>query len=103
MLNYDLARKLNRSPEEVEKIEKQQAFRTLLGKQYKDGVISAGEYREEWEHNEYILQELWGFSLNPNYHMFWEMEGCTCPKYDNLDAYPYGYYVMNAECPIHGG
>lgn len=35
------------------------------------------------------------------YH-FWIRPKCTCPKLDNDDRYPYGYYVVNMTCPLHG-
>ena len=102
MINHDLARSHQLSPETIAKIEAMQDFRKTLGEQYKAGTISAGEYREDWEDNEYVLQELWGFPLDPNFHMFWEMEGCTCPNVDNRDTWGTPYHYYNYDCPIHG-
>ena len=51
---------------------------------------------------EFKLQRLWGFQENVNFHRFWELPYCKCPKLDNEDAWPYGYYYRNSECPIHG-
>lgn len=101
MINHDLARERNLDPETIQKIEEYQNFRTVLGEMYKAGKIGARVYREEWVSNEYKLQDLWGFERNPNFHKFWEMEGCTCPKLDNEDEYPYRNFV-NTSCPIHG-
>ena len=102
MVNYDLAKKRNISPEGVAAIEAMQEYRNTLGEQYKAGTITAEEYQEEWEENEYCLQATWGFSLDLNYHMFWEMEGCTCPKMDNRDSWGTMYHYYNMDCPIHG-
>ena len=60
-------------------------------------------YEDEWTANEFDLQDLWGFTPDPNYHMFWTMEGCTCPKMDNRDAWGTPYHVYSGSCPIHGG
>lgn len=51
---------------------------------------------------EYMLQKLWHFKKNKKFHRFWEMPGCKCPKMDNAEAWPTGYYVYNGNCPIHG-
>lgn len=48
------------------------------------------------------LQRLWGFEENLNYYKFWLVPYCHCPRIDNEDNYPYGYYVINCGCPIHG-
>ena len=47
------------------------------------------------------LQRLWGFPVDSNYYMFWNVPGCQCPKMDNYDAYPEGYYVRNLGCQVH--
>lgn len=51
---------------------------------------------------EFNLQETWGFPKNAKFHRFWETPKCTCPKMDNEDAYPTGYYVISGDCPLHG-
>jgi hypothetical protein len=102
MLNYDLARKRNLSPSIIVRIEQRQAYRQKLGEQYKARSISAEEYKEEWEDNEFILQELWGFPLDANYHMFWNMEGCICPRLDNRDSWGTMLHYYAVDCPLHG-
>ena len=52
--------------------------------------------------NELDLQDLWKFERNVDFHKFWEMPKCKCPRLDNIDAYPTGYYVKSGDCPIHG-
>lgn len=51
---------------------------------------------------EFKLQELWKFPKNYKFHRFWETPKCMCPKIDNEDAYPHGYYIISADCPLHG-
>ena len=59
-------------------------------------------YAKELEQLEFLLQDAWKFPRDANFHRFWEMPHCTCPKMDNEDAYPSGYYVKNLSCPVHG-
>lgn len=54
------------------------------------------------EQIEYKLQEVWGFDIDSKYHIFWEYPKCTCPKLDNRDRYPNGYYIIDVHCPLHG-
>jgi hypothetical protein len=51
---------------------------------------------------EYQLQDAWDFPRNEDYHCFWYLPHCSCPKLDNDDAYPSGWYVRSSDCPIHG-
>ena len=55
-----------------------------------------------WYELELALQDLWGFEYDPNRIKWWKYPRCTCPKLDNEDAYPAGYYITNDDCPIHG-
>lgn len=59
-------------------------------------------YAKDLEQLEFLLQDAWKFPRDVNYHRFWEMPHCTCPKMDNDDAYPSGYYVRSLCCPAHG-
>ena len=101
MINRELALERNLDNETIKRIEERQAFRKMLGELYTSGKLGARIYREEWTTNEYRLQDLWGFQRNSAYHRFWEMEGCSCPKMDNEDGYPFRF-VKNSGCPIHG-
>lgn len=47
------------------------------------------------------LQLLWGFKRDPLYHKFWNYPKCTCPKYDNIDSYPYMAFYSK-RCVLHG-
>lgn len=57
----------------------------------------------DWTTNQFSLQRAWGFEEDKNYHRFWDLPGCLCPKMDNNDNYPSGYYYVNFGCPLHGG
>lgn len=51
---------------------------------------------------EFELQDLWGFPRDVNFHKFWNRPKCLCPKIDNDDRYPTGYYIIAGKCPLHG-
>ena len=102
MINYDLARQRNLNAETIAKIETLQSHRDNLATEYKAGHIGPRLYKDAWTANEFALQKLWGFSEDYKFHRFWDMEGCKCPKMDNDDSYPTGYYVTIEDCPLHG-
>ncbi|UOF80632.1 hypothetical protein [Caudoviricetes sp.] len=56
----------------------------------------------EWHNIQFALQKAWGFPEDKKYHRWWYLPQCTCPKLDNDDAYPTGYYTVSANCPVHG-
>ncbi len=51
---------------------------------------------------EFELQRLWKFTEDVKFHRFWEVPKCVCPKLDNNDNYPTGYYMVSTTCPLHG-
>lgn len=50
---------------------------------------------------EFLLQDAWGFPRNENWHRHWEVPHCTCPRMDNMDAYPHRGYI-SGNCVVHG-
>ena len=51
---------------------------------------------------EYLLQELWGFPQDADYHRYWkEVKDCCCPKLDNEDALYFGRRIYSGDCPWH--
>lgn len=51
---------------------------------------------------EFDLQKAWSFPQDINYHKFWNIPNCKCPKIDNEDVYPSGYYARSGNCVLHG-
>ena len=51
---------------------------------------------------EFIQQDLWKFDRNANFHNWFEVPGCKCPKMDNRERKGTEYGIINTECPIHG-
>lgn len=50
---------------------------------------------------EYLQQEIWGLPLNPDFHMFWIVPHCTCPKDENEHLWGYPVHVIAPDCPVH--
>lgn len=51
---------------------------------------------------DFKLQKLWGFPYNANFHRFWLLPGCECPKVDNEERYGTKHFIFVDNCPIHG-
>lgn len=59
-------------------------------------------YAEDLTQIEYKLQRCYGFDEKIDFHRFWETPKCICSKMDNMEAYPYGHYIRNERCMLHG-
>jgi hypothetical protein len=57
----------------------------------------------EWKRLQFELQRVWGFDQNANFHYWWTVPKCKCPKMDNQDSYGTDYGIVSGACPIHGG
>lgn len=60
------------------------------------------ELAEQVTFLEFKLQSLWRFEQNANYHEWYLVPHCTCPKLDNEDYRGTTMRIKNADCPIHG-
>lgn len=60
------------------------------------------ELRDEITEIDFQLQDLWKFGRNINYHRFFELPHCTCPRFDNLERIGLAEKIVDADCPIHG-
>ena len=68
-----------------------------------DGSVDMEGLAEAWTKYQFDLQKAWGFSEDRNFHRFWDIPACSCPKLDNNDNWPYGMYVKSGDCKVHGG
>ena len=58
-------------------------------------------FAEQFENLEYEQQKLWGLKPDRNWHRWWEVPKCACPKMDNRDNYPSKYRIIAGHCPVH--
>lgn len=60
------------------------------------------ELLKEYTAGEFAMQRLWGFPEDANYHRFWDIPACTCPRMDNNERVGTPYHITSSECPLHG-
>lgn len=51
---------------------------------------------------EFEMQKNWHFDLNKDFHEWYLVPNCTCPRMDNEDRRGTPYRVVDAKCPVHG-
>lgn len=101
-LNASIIARKNLTNGDVEKIKKLHIFKHILfEKMLECPEEELAPYNEYVVACEYALQRAWGFPEDENYHRFWNTPRCECPKIDNEDAYPTGYYAHMVGCPVH--
>jgi len=105
MINLELAEQRGLDQEDIEDIEFLHNYRkcifALSEECTRDGLQK--ELYKEWVEVEKELQRLWRFyPVDENYIQYWNFPACSCPKMDNNEAYPSGYYVYSGGCIIHG-
>jgi len=106
MINMTLAKRLGLSVESINKIEELQSVRHQILKFAQDSADKSDHFKlrtmyEFWLRNERALQSLWGFEINDRFIKHWNFPGCSCPKMDNDENYPSGYYIRDKGCPVH--
>lgn len=106
MINLRLARERNLSVDDILSIERLHAFRDsihnslegLHATKQRELVYDVGQLLFKIEGS---LQALWKFDYNINFYKFWNVPMCKCPKCDNEDAFPIGYYRVSHDCWLH--
>lgn len=51
---------------------------------------------------EFAMQKAWHFTQDANFHEWYRVPKCLCPKMDNVDARGTSFRVTTQNCPIHG-
>ena len=87
--------------EEIKKLhlEKNKVFSKMKKSRKKETLKKLAE---EVGQIEFKLQAAWNFPLDKNYHRWFEVPKCTCPKMDNIDMLGTKYRIIAEDCPIHG-
>ena len=109
MINPHLVEEQELTDEDIEEIRAFWNIRHSIEKdmesldpQHKGNKVELKKLLKVWTENEFNLQEAWKFDKNADYHKWWHLPHCTCPKMDNDDNYPTGLYYMMGDCPYHG-
>jgi hypothetical protein len=92
------------SEEAIKKIEElyseeQIILKNMIKEEDRDKLLMLAD---DWHSIQFKLQKQWGFKQDINYHKWWNLPKCRCPKMDNDDAWPTGHYVRIEDCPLHG-
>lgn len=104
MINQNLVNRQKVSAEDVKKIVKLQTIR-----KYFYDFIELSNDKEEIRRLdkiitqiEFQLQKLWGFPQNRNFHRWFDVPKCSCPKWDNADSLGSDFRIINPNCILHG-
>ena len=60
------------------------------------------EYAHEIECIEFEMQKAWHFTQDRNFHEWYKVPKCTCPKMDNADNRGSNRRIIVMDCPVHG-
>lgn len=103
VLNPRLVASQQLTPEAIAKIEALHEVRHKLIKRMKLAKKPETLKTLAWRvtETEYALQTAWGFPTDSAYHRYWELPGCSCPRLDNADDWPYRQHYSQT-CLIHG-
>jgi hypothetical protein len=66
-----------------------------------DDVEDLKMYAEQFEALEYEQQRIWGFPQDRNFHRWFDVPKCRCPKMDNAENIGTKYRIIAGHCPIH--
>ena len=102
-INWSLAKERGLSDDQIDDLRKVYIELWSLAtrpKMYsKNGADAVGQMHSL----EYILQMMWGFGRDVNYHRYhFDIKGCTCPYLDNMELIGVDMMIVSANCPFHG-
>lgn len=104
LLNENLLEKQKVTEDNIEKIrllhiQKLELFDKM---NEESDSIKLRDFAKEFEGIEFKLQALWNFPINKNYHEWYTVPKCSCPKMDNKEYRGTEFRIYNQECLIHG-
>jgi hypothetical protein len=96
-LNEDLIKRQKISSETIQllvekHVEKLKIFQLMKDT---DDVVELKKLAENVTEIEFCLQKLWKFKEDLNYHYWFEVPKCTCPKIDNFERLGTKFKVIN--------
>ena len=103
-INQNLVNRQKVSADDVQKIVKLQTIR-----KYFYDFIELSDDKEEIRRLdkiitqiEFQLQKLWGFPQDRNFHRWFDVPKCSCPKWDNAESLGSDFRIINPNCILHG-
>ena len=97
----DRQRLTSREVEQIKKVHftKSEVFEKM--RETSDRVLLR-KLAEEVTELEFKLQRLWGFELNKNWHEWYSVPKCSCPKIDNYELRGQDMKIYSSHCSVHG-
>lgn len=103
-INSILFEKRNLTDETLEEMKIKYFEKVVLFDQMRktDDTSVLKECAEKITQVDFELQRLWGFPQDKNFHDWYYVPKCTCPKLDNADNKGTEFRITNQDCPVHG-
>ena len=77
-------------------------FKVFKKMEKTNDVEKIKQFVKDIENLEFQLQLAWGFPQDRNYHTWYNIPRCTCPKIDNREKCGTEFRIVDGNCPIHG-
>lgn len=106
-LNKGLADRQKLTDSELEDLKqlhiaKLELFESATAAASTNDAVSLIKYAEALEKIEYGMQRTWHFTEDRNFHEWYLLPGCTCPKMDNAGNKGVDRRIVVRNCPAHG-
>lgn len=104
VINYHLAIRQKLTKEEVQQLVESHQFKDALYDKMcsTEDVSKLKDLAADVENLLFKQQKLWHFPQDSNFHAFWEMPKCSCPKIDNNERIGTPYTIKAKNCILHG-
>jgi hypothetical protein len=83
-------------------VEKLKLFDSMTKLDPEKNISLLMEKAKIFEGIEFSLQENWNFDKNSDFHEWYSVPHCGCPKLDNHDLHGTELRVISGSCLIHG-
>lgn len=102
-LNPILIKQNNISEENIKKIKEKYIQNLELFEKMKseNDIKKLKDLAKKVEDIEFELQVLWGFPKNKDFHEWFFVPKCSCPKMDNKEMIGSNFRIINPSCIIH--
>jgi hypothetical protein len=103
-LNPDLCKKQNITAEGLQELKNlhYKVQQVLQDMENTDKPETLKALNNSWKDLQFKLQLTWGFDQNANFHHWYTVPKCRCPKIDNAERWGTKYGIISGDCPIHG-
>lgn len=106
VLNECMIEKQGLSEDEIRVIQELHLERLILISTMEDCIQSDKDKLRELADKitdlDFQLQDAWHFPKSSDWHKFWELPYCSCPKLDNEETYGFKYNYKSDSCILHG-